>query len=182
MPPHSESGQNGCPSCSRSFPTSLGLELHGVRVHHKRGLAGGPDSGQDPPEPGLETSREEDRVQCELCSGSFADSDDLSRHVEWHHVPTPEPELPSEDELVREVADGLPNPGPILMFGSDRLGRTRGLLASARRKARRDSQADADQVIRKFWDGSDRKVLAALRSKGVDILGRNSVESGADGS
>jgi hypothetical protein len=190
----------GCPACRRSFPTPIGLELHGVRVHHRRGVADGSDASSNRPVEeddasghastdasdasssdgrgaGEESPSDPAFTECPECPGLFPDEEALSDHLEAAHAPPPKPEPPSEDVVVREVADGLPRSIGILTIGSDRLGRVRWLLAEARRKSARHPGEDDDTIRRRFWDGGDRRILAALRAKGVRLR----VEDEADG-
>ena len=176
---------HGCQTCPRSFGTRLGLEMHAVRVHHRRAIPDGPDVSADtsdsstPPSVDVPDAGSES-AECPECGGSFADDEAVGDHLEAFHRPAPMAP-PTEDESVREVADGLPKTYGILALGSDRLSRVRDILASARRKAARHPDRDADGVIRMFWDGSDRRVLESLRSKGVDLLASASVGDGTSG-
>jgi hypothetical protein len=89
-----------------------------------------------------------------------------------------------EDGSIFAVSLTLPENDWLRMaVGGSRMGRVRSLLASARRKAARDTDADEEGVIRQFWHGTDRRILGDLRKRGVDILGRqgDSVGSEDDG-
>jgi hypothetical protein len=195
-----QSRKFGCPACQRRFPSPLGLELHGVRVHHQRGIADGSEASnrtsaeendasghasaraseasiEEAGEGGQETAPTPALTECQECPGLFPDEEALSDHLETAHAPPEEPEPASEDEVVREVADGLPSSFGILTIGSDRLGRVRWLLAEARRKSARHPGEDDDSIQRRFWDGNDRRILEALRAKGVRLR----VEDGVDG-
>jgi hypothetical protein len=194
-----QTAEFGCPACRRNFPTSIGLELHGVRVHRRRGVADGSDASSnrsieendasthasvDASDASTEEDGERDQEppstpelsECPECPGVFPDEESLTDHLESAHAPPEAPEPPSEDEVVREVADGLPSFAGVLTIGSDRLGRVRWLLAEARRKSARHSGEDDDSIQRRFWNGSDRRVLQALRDKGVELR----LEDGAD--
>jgi len=195
-----QTAEFGCPACRRRFPTSIGVELHGVRVHHRRGIADRSDASKGPSveendasghasADGSDASSSDGSgaaeespsppayAECPECPGIFPDEEALTDHLDSAHAPPEDPEPPSEDEVVREVADGLPPSIGILTIGSDRLGRVRWLLAEARRKSARHPGQDEDTIQRRFWDGSDRRILAALRAKGVRLR----VEDGADG-
>jgi hypothetical protein len=195
-----ETSELSCLACGKSFPTRLGLELHGVRVHHRRGVADASDASSKRPveendasshasadasdastegagEGGQEPQSTPELSECPECPGIFPDEEALTDHLESAHAPPDEPEPPSEDEVVREVADGLPSFPGILTIGSDRLGRVRWLLAEARRKSARHPGEDDGSIQRRFWDGSDRRILESLRARGV----RLTVENGADG-
>jgi hypothetical protein len=90
---------------------------------------------------------------------------------------------PTEDDSIFQVSLTLPeNDWLRMVLRGTREGRVRQVLDSARRKAARDTELTEDDVIREFWDGTDRRILENLRARGVAVHGRNprSVEDEVD--
>ena len=162
-PPHQ------CGSCDRSFTTAIGLELHGVRIHRRRVIRKASDTSAEQTESEDEPGGRQDLVTCPECEGLYRTEEALAGHVEQAHVEPASPSRrpPTEDEVVREVADRLPNSYSVGMFQSDRLARVRGSSRIRPVQLGRHPARDDDRVTRMFWGKSDREVLEALRARGV---------------
>lgn len=144
-----------CAYCDRVFPTPLGVELHGVRVHHRREVPWNPKGGE-PQDGGTDDT------------SSVGESAASEAQIEEPEEVDLDSRPPSEDESIVAVAHGLRTWDHIrLGSGRSREAIVRNTLESARRKAAHDPSASDEQITGQFLMGAHRRLLTALRACGV---------------